>query len=330
MVETNSGKKQIYGITWLKAFLPLLVIACHARTFGNSASMIIPLTGIPDWKDIVYINILCMAVPLFFVISFYLYLEKRERIQYTSIKLMKHRIAYFAVLFIGWRFVFAIFDVGQFWNSGRGSIRNLYHLFFAGADTLLYYLEQMVYLVVVLELFYIMMEHYNVNKCRWALIGLGFSIALLLFVTYIAPETLKIEALRYFSPVGFIPCIFVAAYFHECKGVEHSKRSISIALVGIVCVIAEWRLLPSEKFLLSGYSMAMPSYARVSVVLFTFAIFAATLKCKKKPGKSLKLMSRVSLYVYCLHQLVINMIGDKISQPLYLYVAVLIITYSLT
>ena len=68
--------KRISGITYLKAFLPLLVIACHARPFGQSASMTLPLHGVPDWKDVFYSNILGLAVPLFYIITFYLYLKK--------------------------------------------------------------------------------------------------------------------------------------------------------------------------------------------------------------------------------------------------------------
>ena len=71
--------KRISGITYLKAFLPLLVIACHARPFGQSASMILPLQGAPDWKDVFYSNILALAVPLFYYYYFlFIFVKKRS------------------------------------------------------------------------------------------------------------------------------------------------------------------------------------------------------------------------------------------------------------
>lgn len=91
--------KRISGITYLKVFLPLLVIACHARPFGQSASMVLPLQGVPDWKDVLYSNILGLAVPLFYIITFYLYLLKRDRVQGSTFIFLGNRVLYFFLLF---------------------------------------------------------------------------------------------------------------------------------------------------------------------------------------------------------------------------------------
>lgn len=156
--------KRISGITYLKAFLPLLAIACHARPFGKSASMVLPLQGVPDWKDIFYSNILSLAVPLFFIITFYLYLLKRDRVKESTFKLIGKRVLYLLSLFVGWRTVYALFGIGSLWVPDRGLARNLYHWVFGGGDTLLYYLEQAAYLLILLELICFVCEKIKLSK----------------------------------------------------------------------------------------------------------------------------------------------------------------------
>ena len=322
-------KKRVYGITYLKAFLPFLVIAYHERPFGESPSMILPLVNTINWKDIIYTNILSLAVPIFFMISFYLYLEKRDRIDYSPFKLMRNRVVYFLGLFIVWRIIFGIFDIGQFWNTGRGGIRNIYHLIFAGGDTLLYYLEHMMYYIVFLELFYYFMERFKLKKKVCSIVGIGISVIVLLIVTYFGSETLQIEALRYFSPLGFLPYIFIAAYLYESKEENH-RICISITgIIGVICAVAEWKLLLKDTFLLNGYSTAIPSYARVSVIFLSSVIFTVALRVKRKPSKAIEWMSAISLYVYCIHQLVIQIFVGAFEFPQIQYVLVVVVTYAI-
>ncbi len=306
--------KRIRGITYLKAFLPLMVIACHARPFGQSASMSLPLQGIPDWKDVFYSNILSLAVPLFFVISFYLYLCKRDRIDYPSVKLLGKRVGYFLLLFIIWRIIFIPFGIGNLWISDRGIIRNLYHWIFGGGDTLLYYLEQSAFLLILLEVLCLLSERFNISKTVIAVVGLAITSSIMLACMYVVPQSVKIESLIYFSPIGFVPYIFIALLFKEQK--ISSLVGCIFILIGIGWAFIEWLTLPNELFLQNGYSMALPFYQKISIVFITFGLFSLVLKVRKKPTAFTERLAAVSLYVYCIHQIIIVLSGRILGDIL--------------
>lgn len=321
--------KRIPGITYLKAFLPLLVIACHARPFGTSASMNVAYTTLPDWKDVCYLNIFTLAVPLFYLISFYLYLLKRDKMEGSAGGLLFRRIVYFAGLFLGARIIYWFFGIGNLWIPERGWVRNLYRLFFSGGDTLLYYLEQMAYYLLLLECLITVSNRFHLNKNRFYL-SMGFGGVLLIALCGIAaPEALRIEALRYFSPLGFFPLVPFALYFFEIRN-ERKPRWIGAALLaGLLAAIVEWRLLPNACYLQNGYTMALPSYARVSVVLLSCGIFFAALQKNQSPGLTVEKMAALSLYVYITHQVVIKLLGNRMDSPFVNYLIVTACTYSI-
>lgn len=326
-MSESAPAKRVQGITWLKAFLPLLVIACHARPFGESACMRLPLAGVPNWEDIFYVNVLSLPVPVFYLMSFFLYLAKRDRIDYSPRKLMHQRVVYFATLFFGVRLVYLLAGIGTLYVPGRGEIRNLYHLLFAGGDTLLYYLEQMVYWTVLLECLCAFCERIRIERNVTATIGIVLGGGMVGLCDFFFSGALRVESLRFFSPVGFLPLPFIAMLAYELKERIANGAIVTLLALGLAMAIAEWRLLPSEEFLQSGYSMAMPSYARISVLMLACAVFLASLRMRLTPNALVVGMAGLSLYVYCVHQLVIVVLGDVIRSPLIDYIVVVALTY---
>lgn len=331
--------QRISGITYLKAFLPLLVIACHARPFGQSSSMVLPLQGVPDWKDIFFSNVLCLAVPLFFIITFYLYLLKRTRVQGSVFKLLCKRVLYFLLLFVCWRIIYVVLSGGgSLWFPDKGIAQNLYHWIFGGGYTLLYYLEQAAYFLIVLELICFICERIKLSKTVVAVIGLALSVLLIVFCNWFAPESVKIEALRFFSPIGFLPYIFIALLLNEIN-INNKTAKIYIFLAaiifGISLSIVEWMVLPNPVFLENGYSIAIPTYPRISLVFSSFGIIGLFFQIKKKPSKLTETMSSISLDVYCIHPISISIVvwitGDALNGLDFLaYLLVVLITYALS
>lgn len=323
--------KKINGITYLKALLPLLVVSCHIRPFGQSSAMGNNFSGIPDLKDIFYANISALAVPLFLIISFYLYLLKRQKGDMSPKTLLKNRIFYFLKIFVVCEIFAAVFGYLVVWRKERGFITNIYHLLFAGGDTLFYYLQITVYLLVVLELFYIITEKYGVSRNKSAVIGIFLSCMILVICSLkIMPYSLKTEALRFFSPIGFLPYVFVASLIFEYKDTIKNSCLLIVLSVGIILSLLEWYYLPSKDFLENGYALMVPFYQKLSVVFVSAAAFSAALKIKKKPSKIIEYLSNISLYVYCTHQFVIILLSKINIVPFLKYLLVLTVSYILS
>ncbi len=319
--------KRISGITYLKAFLPLLVIGCHARPFSKLLYSMTPLPNSPSFNDILFLNVFSLAVPIFFIISLYLYLKKRSRSENVG-SVFKARIIYLAVLFLVVRGIYLIFGIGNLWVSKRGMVRNVYHLVFGGGDTLLYYLEALIFLIILLEIVIRVFSKLNIQKTKIYCIFAAVLTVLIIAFYFVPFASLKVEALRFFSPICFLPYVFIALIFDKLKDKPKIWQLSALLGLGIISAIIEWRFLPDTLFLQSGYQVALPSYGRPSVVLISAAIFGFSLYIEDKPSKAIEYMSALSLYVYCIHQIVITCVSDKSSNPAVRYLLVVVITYA--
>ena len=325
--------KRISGITYLKAFLPFLVIACHIRPFGVSGFMRYPFPAFPDFKDIFYLNISPLAVPLFFLVSFFLYLKKRERTE-NLLKLCVSRASYFFILFVCVRIIYYFFEIGNIWIAERGLFKNTYALVFGGGDTPLYYLELSAYYIVLLEIYLFFLEKAKANKNLFNLIGFGLSLLLISALYFVPNNTIKTEFLRYYSPLSFLPCVFGACYVYDNR--EKLKTAVLFLLfvVGVGFAVVEWAFLTDPAFIKAGFSFALPSYGRVSLILISIALFGLCLKIKHTPTRFTEYLATLSLYVYCIHQIIISSLPSYISPtsplPHIGYCAVVVVTYLLS
>jgi len=322
--------KRISGITYLKAILPIFVVSCHIRPFGASSAMSKTFSGIPTFKDIFYTNISTLAVPLFLVISMCLYLLKRSKTDIEPKKLLYKRIFYLLKLFVIWVGISYLFAKVEFWVDERGTLCNIYRLLFCGASTIFYYFQISIYLLVLLELFYYFTKSIPEKRKKSAVAGTAISCCVLAICLFsFVPFTIRTEALRYFSPIGFLPYVFIASFIFETKDSVSEKRILATVLliIGVVLAIVEWKYFCSVEYLSVGFSVVLPSYQKLSVVAVSSAVFMLMLRIKKEPSRIVQYMSELSLFVYCVHQFVIYFVQDVKTAPLVKYLFVLVITY---
>ncbi|MBR3300440.1 MAG: acyltransferase [Clostridia bacterium] len=318
--------KRISGITYLKAFLPLCVIACHIKPFGDSAYSFVPLPSIPGLKDVFYSNVFSLAVPLFFIISIFLYLMKRDRTE-NHLKLCIKRVCYLLGVFAIVRIIYILFGIGNLWIPDRGLFKNSYAILFGGGDTLLYYLELCAYLIVFTELCCVFIEKTEINKKAFSAIGLGLSLLLICIFYFVSDPTVKTEALRFYSPICFPSYVFIAFYFKEAQERNSLPLMISLFVSGMAFAVFEWAYLPNAVFIERGYSIAFPFYARISVVLLSMSIFGLMLKIGRSPSKFIEYLASLSLYAYCVHQIFINLIATSIKKPFLGFLTVVALSY---
>ena len=306
-----------------------MVIAWHARFLGVSGIMRVKDIYIPSITDIVYINIVNLAVPIFFLISFYLYLLKRKTSDNT--KYLLKRIGKLAGIFLIWRAIYFIFGIGNLWLPNRGLILNLYHLLFGGGDTLLYYIQLLIYFLIIIEFICCLSEKIKLNIKIVASVGLVLS-TLLLIICYFLSGFIKYEALRYFSPIAFIPLVFISMLLINVKREIDIKYIIAFFSLGVVFAIAEWLILPDSAYIsLGSYAVAMPIYSRLSQIVIAASLFCVFLKITKDPHKIVVRLSEVSLYAYCIHQIFITCISTYLKFSYFAtFITTVLLTYVLS
>ena len=102
---------------------------------------------------------------------------------------------------------------------------------------------------------------------------------------------------------------------------------ISLFVSGMAFAVFEWAYLPNAVFIERGYSIAFPSYARISVVLLSMSIFGLMLKIGRSPSKIIEYLASLSLYVYCVHQIFIKLIATSIKKPIFGFLSVVALSY---
>lgn len=268
-----------------------------------------------NFKDIYQCNLMQMGVPIFIIISLFLFIDR----YYLNISkgvsskpYLKKRLCNFVALYVFWRVIYSFFGIGKFWHQPRGFARNIYHLIF-GSDTILYYFVEVIWLLIAV---YLMLKFTAKLSSKQKLCIYSLLSVLSIGITsslYVLPLQLKIEGLRYFSPIGFIPYVFSSLLIHHIYNNYRTycnKIMIILAAISIIFIILEWKILPDKVYLQNGIASALTGYGRVSLVISSMALFLLVLNFKKKPPQIIENLADISLYVFCLHPIFINLFSE--------------------
>ena len=327
MPKQLKENERIHGFTYLRAILSFMILAWHAHFLGETPILTARKSYYPNPADVYQMNIVQIGVPLFIVMSLYLYVRKRELNGGFSRKYFTKRLLYFTILYIVWRSLFAVFKIGSFWIPERGLIRNIYHLIF-GADTALYFFVELILFLIVTEIVCRIIEKVN-NKLLVLFILLFFSLVVTMSL-YLMPLGIKMESLRYFSPVGFIPYPFLTLilfYFHNTYDKKQQKHAMIISSsLSVIFIAFDWLFLTDSEYLTNGFGAAMSGYGRLSVVTLSFTVALIFLNIKKQPGKIIDFLSKTALYVFCLHPIFIKVLGSIENRFIFCSL-VLVLTY---
>lgn len=322
---------KITGFIYLRAILPVFVVAWHLSAFGKSSIMSVSERYSPDIFDVLYINLLNTAVPIFFLMSLFLYTIKSEQLndaENSTGKYLLNRIKFLLGLFLFWRIIYVFLGIGNLWIVERGIVRNLYRILAGGGDTLLYFLQALIYLTFLIEIILQIMRKLPGKFSLFIPWGGFLASTVVMVLCYALPIGIKAEALRYFSPIGFIPYVFLSLMafklWKDGKTLSHIAGGFFVC--GILLAIVEWLILPDAAYLKNGYSVAMVIYARPSQLLLAMSILLMSLLIKShKVPQTVTLLSALSLYVYCIHPVFINLFSS-IEQ----HAAFLLLTFLLT
>lgn len=290
--------RQFYaGFDYLRAGMALAVIAWHLRIFGKSDLFDINrfANNRAEISDIITLYVLLLAVPIFFLISFYLFFEKAKTFRYFLDRL--ERLSY---LYLFWVGLWIIFEGGFSYVSSN--VHDLPRFFMRGGNSIFYYFFSLILLTCVAYL-----TTYLPRYALW--LFLGVSVGVLGGMPLIAQYSINLVA--YWNPLNFLPYVFIAALAsayikHQSDHLFSRRRQILfgvLTILFIVICVSEWKWgLHSHNFKYDD--MALPQYTRLSAMAGASILFLLSFSIRRSPGQPFKFFSDYSLGIYCLHPFV--------------------------
>jgi hypothetical protein len=305
-------RERIYGFDYLRALMSIFVVIWHLTGAENRGDYYgNPQVYSPPVADIMSFNVFLMAVPSFFFVSFFLYGIANP----TKTQLVQ-RLSRYLTLYLFWVLVVCLFFGGYRFLDGVvssvfSSPVSAYLTLFSGAGSIYYFFIDLFVLTIIL--------HFAL-KIGTLLNGVFLVVSLLLVFSMptlaveslkaIQPGSFKASLFTYWSPINFLPYVFLAALVAlNLEFVKkHRKHLILLGVVPATAfIIYEWSVLPSKAFiLLDGH--IIPAYMRTSLIFSTFLVSCVFLFLQRKPGVLVMFMSKYSLALYCLHFLVFQFV----------------------
>lgn len=311
MAASPSNDQNIPGFHWLRAIFSVAVVAWHINSFG--ASLLFSKTAyrrhVFVFSDLINFHVLFLAVPIFFLISCYLYARKNPSFQYC-----RKRLARFAMLAVFWTMAgTALYDSHHMLSLLHPkSLQAFLTTVISAAQTPYYFFVSLMILTVATHI---------ASRLSTGVNSLLFILACaLIFALAKASIAFSLPALNIFwSPMNFMPYPFAAVVMarNEERLFSGDSRLFIVAAFLTAAIFAglyEWRFDVNEIFF-DIQAFAMPAYARLSVVFLSVSLFAAVMTRRIRTNRTIEFMSGQSLALYCLHPVIIIFAHRYITFP---------------
>ncbi len=309
--------KRIVGLDYLRAFFSVCVVVVHLGYVDPSSifDRKLYVKHLFTLSDFVNFYILLLAVPVFFIMSHFLYIRKSKNkkrlIPYTK------RICSIGIF---WAISFAAFEF-KGWEILKWlpkSLSDIPIFIMSGGYTIYYFFFVLVCLTVITGLCMNLRSFY---------IYLFFilSVSLVGVLPLIAIRTGKFIYCIHWSICNFLPYPFAAVLVSNI--VEYDNRkfcmfNIALVILAIISIIMEWRIYVDKGFF-SINLYAIPPYMRPSLVFLSMIILCVAVRLELKENALIDYMSKSSLALYCLHPFFIEPVQKIVGNNL--WIALLIV-----
>ena len=299
--ETISSSRW-HGVDYLRATMSLAVIAWHMRLFGISSlsDMSKYSTHHIQLSDIINFNLLLLAVPVFFLISIFLQVEKWAK----NSAGFWGRIERLTYIYCFWTGIFLIVckmegQLSLIWPK-TAIEAGLFVI--SGGKSLFYFLFSLILLTTLSHM-----------TMRLRLTQQKILTLFLLVSLWICPAVVvRYDALHlltaFWNPLNFLIYAYIAHLLYRYIGnnphVTHStafKKALGlIFILFLIAAICEWTWFRGiNNFKYNGF--AFPSYTRPSVAIGATFLFLLSFTIRHPPAFIIKLISEYSLGLYCVH-----------------------------
>jgi surface polysaccharide O-acyltransferase-like enzyme len=296
-------RRRYHGFDYLRAIFSICVVGCHLGYVAPSAIFDPAHFGEHRFTPSDFINfyVLTLAVPVFFLISAFLFLEGPA--DWPALKRFLIRIGRIAVF---WIVLFILFRE-QGWIV-------LYHLprtaqdlgvfIISGGSTLYYFFVSLLGVVALT---------YFARRLDVRVIALLFvaSILVLALLPIVAIRMNFFPLTHYYDPLNFLPYPFAAlliASWRHRTGASLSAWHVLAACVATVALATlDWTVYVNAG-LFQTNEFAIPAYTRPALVTLAMGVVWAGSFIRREPGRVVSFMSRNSLALYCVHPFLVYII----------------------
>ena len=316
-MDATSAGRRVAGIDYLRAFFCVCVVVVHLGyvspsdifdedRFANHAF---------DWSDFVNFYVLCLAVPVFVLISTYLYALKP-----TDGAGLARRLGRIVRLLVFWSVLYQIF-----FYTGYGFPKLIPHdahglvlYLITGGNTVYYFFVALIVATIVTH------AARNLPTATvWTLFALATLLVGVLPLLHqeLRPRTAWAMLLAlHANPVNFLPLAFAGVGLARLTqaGATRALDRIGIGALalGAALAVLDWTAYVDPCFF-EVNRFALPAYTRPSLVLLAVAVLVLAVRAQPAGNPVVAFVARHSLAVYCLHPFFVP-VRYKMDQVLHL------------
>lgn len=304
MKTTPNPPNHYAGFDYLRAILSLAVIAIHTNLLTSHGKFSQEEAGINIF-DIVQFNLFFLAVPVFIIISLFLFYKKSGTPSQD-----RRRIYQLIILYIFWTSLWILFKD----TRPRDGIDQVLIFIMRGGKSIFWFFFSLTFTTALAAL---------TRKLPLRLTWMALCVSLLA-ITIFPILNMYEPAYRYlvafWNPLSFVPYVFAAKLFVYYENTIKSHRRIQlILLVAFVALCSiEWLTLIHPNHRLVQF-VEIPIYSRVSVAVGASLLFIASLQIHRQPPKVVKVLSSASLGLYCIHPFLVALTPTIRDEAVGLY-----------
>jgi surface polysaccharide O-acyltransferase-like enzyme len=301
--EEKYAIRNYAGFDYIRVFFCIAIVSLHTGLVSK-----LDLTHPKIYYFIRY-HVEYMSVPIFFLISLFLYYLKRRH----NDNYFYSRFKQILLMYIVWRTIhFVIIDD---WSAFKSSLLMIRVALGEGSPT--YFLLDLLILMIILETFFSKREQWFSNK-GIMLCALIFSI-LLMLAGYGVLQVIGF-AMGYANPLNFLPYIplsvIMVVYFNDgnIKFLHLLFLTVGFFVFSIIEIHFQHTLIKCGKFLPRAYeAIVYFPYARVSLLFQAGFILYLCISVKKDTPKFVHYLSNLSLGVFLIHTVVIHYLTNTLN-----------------
>lgn len=277
-------------------------------------------------SDFANFHILLLAVPVFMLMSNFLY-----ALGGASPERLRRHLYRISVLATFWPIALIIYKNGYtgLISLSPDSASSLIVTILRAGHTIYYFFVSL--------LFSVLATHAITRLSnRLLLLGLASSVVLLALLPHFTKTSGYYALSAFWSPLNFVAYPFAGVLLarnYDYARLHSGALVITSLALSLVFAIYEWKYSVNSIFF-PGQGYAIPAYTRASLVFSAAALVILSLDDQIEVGRIIESMAKYSLALYCLHPFLLgpvrNLTGlliEDVATRLYLSIA-LVITLS--